>query len=83
LGNVAIIARNPSLIKKDILEREKPAPLRYLFITKHHKDKATQQFKYYQHVKKSKLASYIPYNIIEELKRTSSKMTMFDAFKKI
>jgi len=55
--------------------------LRYPFITYYHKEKATQQFKTHQQAESSKFVPYVPYNIVEELKKTPSKMTMFDALK--
>lgn len=53
--------------------------MRYPFITKKHKEKATHQFKSYQTNDTSKLVPYVPYNIVEEMKRTYYKMIMFDA----
>lgn len=55
--------------------------MRYPFITKHHKEKATQQFKSHQPAEISKLTPYVPYNIMEELKKTPSRVTMFDALR--
>jgi len=55
--------------------------LRYPFIIKYHKEKATQHFRTHQQVEPSKFIPYAPYNIVEELKKTPSRVTMFDALK--
>lgn len=54
--------------------------MRYPFITKQHKDKATHQLRSHHTAHTSKLNPYIPYNIMKELKRTY-KITIFDALR--
>lgn len=41
LGNVASSTRNLATTKNEVLEKERPPPLRYHFITEHDKEKVT------------------------------------------
>lgn len=72
---------NSITFRREVLKKERHYLLRYHLIIDHHKEKATQQFKAYQLAESSKFSPYAPYNIMEELNKNLSKMTMFDALR--
>ena len=49
--------------------------------TNYHKEKVAQHFKIHQQLEPSKFIPYTPYNIMEELKKMPSRVTIFDALK--